>query len=180
MRNVFFVTMLCLAVLVACKNETATQTTPTTVQPENAPASTGITAGPAATLPIIPLEEYKALAENTNSIDIVPFESNLSMSIPDKASCYQFVANHILDTQVAEMPCTKPNGRIFFNKDGDSILEANIYYTEQCKYLVFYKAGNNTPLYATQITEQGKKYFESIYGANAMQELQKLQSGNQK
>lgn len=180
MRQFYFFTLIIVSLFISCKSESSTQNQSVSETPAaSTQPQTSAPAGPLSTLPIIPREEYEALAKNTNSIDLIPYETNISMNITDPASCYQFVAEHILDTQVNEMPCTKPNGRIFFNKDGDAIIEANIYYTDQCKYLVFYKAGTNTPVYATQISDQGKKYFETIYGAQAMEELQKLQRGNQ-
>lgn len=180
MIRYYTLTILSLVFFFSCKNEPTTQNqTAAPTAPATQQSAPTASSAPLSNLPMIPREEYEALANNTNAIDLIPFGTNISMNITDKASCYQFVSEHILDTQVAEMPCDKPNGRIFFNKDGNSILEANIFYTEQCQYLVFYKPDTNTPIYATQISDQGKKYFDTIYGAEAMEELKKLQRGNQ-
>jgi hypothetical protein len=167
--------LILFATVVSCKNAN-TNTSQNTSEPGGQQQPTEI-AKNLNLLPFIPLDEYKKLAQSTNAIDVIPFGSSVTMNITDQASCYQFIASYILDTQVSQTPCKQPQGRIFFNKDGSSILEADIHFNDECKYLVFFKPDNTTPIYATEISDKGKDYFAKLFSEDAMNELQKLQKG---
>lgn len=172
----FLIISLFFTGFIACKNQAEEISTD---QKTNNPAPATPSPGSANTLPYIPMEELKVLAQSTNGIDIIPYGTTVTMNISEPASCYQFVATHILDTQVPEVPCTQPNGRIFFNKNGESYMEADIYFNDKCKYLIFFKSGETKPKYATQISEKGMEYFTKLFSTDAMNELKKLQRGNQ-
>ena len=176
MKSILVAVILILGII-SCKNENKEATKE---QEKNDSNSATPMSGPANTLPFIPIEEYKALAQTTNGIDVIPYGTSVTMNISEPSSCYQFIATHILDTQVAEIACTQPQGKIFFNKNGDSFMEADIYFNEKCKYLIFFKSGETKPKYATQISEKGMEYFSKLFSADAMNELQKLQRSNNK
>ncbi len=175
MRNFSFLLIVFFSFM-SCKNETTLQKPQVSGEQNN---SIKTVTGPANTLPFIPLEVYKSIAETTTGIDVIPYGTTVTMNISEQASCYRFIASYILDTQVSEVPCTKPQGRIFFNKNGESFIEADIYFNTQCKYLIFFKSGDTKPIYATQISEKGLDYFSKLFSPEAMTELQKLQRGNQ-
>lgn len=155
---------------IACKNNETSKQLPA----QN--TNTTTQSVPAGTLPFIPVDIYKNLAETTTGIDVVPLGTTVTMDISEQHSCYQFIAGYILDTQVPEMSCTQPMGRIFFNKNGNSVMEADIYFTNKCQYLVFFESGNSKPMYATQLSDKGKDYFTKIYSKNAFEELKKMQN----
>jgi len=113
-----------------------------------------------STLPSITFEEMKQIYEGADFIDIIFYNVDFSMSVNNKANIQRMVG--FVSTNVASInrDC-KPMGRIFFQKNGELMVEADMYYDDQCRYFVFQK--NGKAAYANVITPEGQAYFAKIF-----------------
>lgn len=113
-----------------------------------------------STLPSITFEEMKELYEGCDFIDIIFYNVEFSMSVKNKSNIQRMVA--FASPDVAQInPNCKAMGRLFFQKNGELIVEADMYYDDQCQYFVFQKNGKNA--YANNITQEGQAYFAKIF-----------------
>lgn len=113
-----------------------------------------------STLPSITFDEMKVLYEGTDFIDIIFYSVDFSMSVNNKTNIQKMVG--FVSTNVATIsPNCQPTGRIFFQKNGELLAEADMYYSDECRYFVFQK--NGKAAYANDITPQGQAYFAKIF-----------------
>jgi len=113
-----------------------------------------------STLPSITFEEMKAIYEGCDFIDIIFYNVEFSMSVNNKTNIQKMVG--FVSTNVAQVnPACKAMGRLFFQKNGELMVEADMYYDDQCQYFVFQKNGKNA--YANNITPEGQAYFAKIF-----------------
>ncbi len=113
-----------------------------------------------SSLPSISFEEMKKIYEGADFIDIIFYNVDFSMSVNNKANIQRMVG--MVSTNVAQLnPSCQAMGRLFFQKNGELLIEADMYYDETCKYFVFQK--NGKPAYANYITPEGQAYFAKIF-----------------
>lgn len=113
-----------------------------------------------SSLPSISFEEMKKIYEGTDFIDIIFYNVDFSMSVNNKANIQRMVG--MVSTNVAQLnPSCQAMGRLFFQKNGELLVEADMYYDETCQYFVFQK--NGKPAYANYITPEGQAYFAKIF-----------------
>ncbi len=128
-------------------------------------------------LPNLPADLFNKMQNETTLLDMVPYKTKESMSIDDQESIKSFVVNYIKNNPVVKnLSCNEPNGRLFFSDlKGSTYLEADLYFNDQCRYLIFYNSGNTTPLYATQLVGEGVDYFNRVFSAKPLDKLNELQ-----
>lgn len=113
-----------------------------------------------SSLPSISFDEMKKIYEGTDFIDIIFYNVDFSMSVNNKANIQRMVG--MVSTNVAQLnPSCQAMGRLFFQKNGELLIEADMYYDETCQYFVFQK--NGKPAYANYITPEGQAYFAKIF-----------------
>ena len=113
-----------------------------------------------STLPSITFEEMKQIYEGTDFIDIIFYNVDFSMSVNNKTNIQKMVG--FVSTNVASINRScQPMGRIFFQKNGELVAEADMYYDDKCRYFVFQK--NGKAAYANDITPEGQAYFAKIF-----------------
>ncbi len=123
-----------------------------------------------SSLPSITFEEMKVIYEGADFIDIIFYNVDFSMSINNKTNIQKMVG--FVSTNVAQInPNCKAMGRIFFQKNGEMLAEADMYYDDQCNYFVFQK--NGKAAYANDITPQGQAYFAKIFSQVKVEEVVK-------
>jgi hypothetical protein len=82
------------------------------------------------------------------------------MSVNNKRNIQQTVG--FVSTNGASLNnACKAMGRVFFQRNGELLIEADMYLDAQCQYFVFLK--NGRPAYANDITPQGKAYFAKVF-----------------
>lgn len=113
-----------------------------------------------SSLPSITFEEMKLLYEGADFIDIIFYSVDFSMSVNNKTNIQKMVAFVSTNVAVINSNC-KPTGRIFFQKNGELLAEADMYYDDTCRYFVFQK--NGKAAYANDITPEGQAYFAKIF-----------------
>jgi len=122
-----------------------------------------------STLPSITFPEMKAIYEECDFIDIIFYNVEFSMSVNNKSNIQKMVG--FVSTDVAQVnPACKAMGRLFFQKNGELMVEADMYYDDQCQYFVFQKNGKNA--YANDITPEGQAYFQRIFSQVKVEKTQ--------
>ena len=111
-------------------------------------------------LPSISFEEMKKLHDETDFIDIIYYNFDFSMSVNAKTNIKRMVG--MVSPNAANLnPNCQAMGRIFFQKNGNLLIEADMYFDKQCRYFVFQKDGK--PAYANDLTPEGQAYFTKIF-----------------
>lgn len=137
------------------------QDTPTTSPTTE--ASTATT--DALYLPSITMEEMQSLWNNTNQIDYIFYDLPISSSIDNSPSA-QVHLRHVSDTPVnmtTKGRCTNGLGRAFYKSNGTDLLEAEIFFSEQCAFFIFYKKGK--AVYGNLMTQEGVNFFNQMVSA---------------
>ncbi|HMG15828.1 MAG TPA: hypothetical protein VK590_10290 [Saprospiraceae bacterium] len=156
-----------LSLFYACKNDKATQTA--TIETSKSLNNNS--------LPNLPPDLFNKMQNETTLLDMVPYKTKQSMSIDEQESIKSFVMNYIKNNTVTQsLSCTDPNGRLFFsNLQGSTYLEADLFFNDQCKYLIFYNTGDTKPKYAVQLEGQGVDYFGRVFSAKPIEKMHQLQ-----
>lgn len=110
--------------------------------------------------PSIPHELGMKIWNEGEMIDYLFHNLPFSMS-QDEPKSIQTNMTYIAPELVYEIPSQcKPIARQFYQVGGDIILEADVYYSEDCYFYVFLVDGK--PQYANQMTDSGKFFFDNI------------------
>ncbi len=144
------------AQLFACQN-----TAPKPQTPPAAPAPAEET----MYLPSITTEKMEYLWQACNQIDYLFYNLPISTSVDNNASA-QVHLRHISDSPVPLMvkqQCNTPIGRIFFKKDGEDLLESEIYFASGCTFFVFFEKGKAKA--ANYMTAEGVNHFNQLIAA---------------
>jgi len=128
-------------------------------------------------LPTIPSALIGKLLLDTDRIDVILHGTMFSMALSDKPQIDDFVTRYIYNLPVnGKLICKNPNGRVFFEKKGSSVSEADIFFAEGCKYFVFME--NNIPVYATRIAPIFEKQLTTMFGPDALKGFKVIDEEN--
>ena len=134
--------------LFSCKSETAKN---------QAPAATPTVA---EVPPLIPSDVLINLFENCTYIDFIFATLPFSISQDDKPSIQQTIAN-IAHVQPATIDPTCPYfAEQIFQIDGEIVLDAKIFFQQNCTYYLFYKDAEL--LYSASFNDAGIKFYNNI------------------
>lgn len=143
--------------MAACQSaEKPAEKTPATTPTQ---PSEMVKAGPPL-YPSFPLERLEYLFNTADYIDVIFYDLPISLSMNEKSSVQTFLSYVAVEVPPSLPHCTKAAGRIFFQVKGENVDEADLYFSNGCKYLVFYKEGK--PAHANFLTEQGVAYLNSL------------------
>jgi len=112
------------------------------------------------TLPSIPVAEMQKLFDECDHVDYIFYESNFSMSMDNKSSIQQTLTHVSEQVPVLDKNC-KSIGRVFYEIDGNTEIEAEIYFSNECQHLVFMR--KNERIYANNLTPEGVAHFNNIF-----------------
>lgn len=167
MRVMRFISLLALTTLVfACKpsgeettsEQPATQSSPTAGGQQGA-APAGQLPPEYASLKSIEMEKMRDLYENCNSLDIVFYNTNFSLSQTEQAQI-QTTLLYLLPSPVRHNMDCKPQGRISFWVQGELRREADIYVGENCNYYIWIEDGK--PAYINPLSPDGINFYNKI------------------
>jgi hypothetical protein len=152
------ITILILVALltIACNQEPKKSAT--------APAASSTTAAASQSqtplLPKLPNTYLQQMWDNGQMIDYLFHDLPFSMNQNEPASIKTNLT-YIDEAPVMQVPegC-KPMARQFYQVGGDIIFEADVYFSEQCTFYVFFVDGK--PKYANQMAESGRQFFTSM------------------
>lgn len=128
-------------------------TTPTA--PETAAAET-----PTTPYPSITADKMKYLYDNCDYIDFVFYSTNFSMS-QDQKPAIQTTLSGVSTTPARVVASCKPIGRIFFQVDGQSAAEADIFFGGPCLYYLFLEDGNYVA--GNQLTQGALEFYQKVF-----------------
>ncbi len=111
-------------------------------------------------LPSITVEIMQKLFDQCNYVDYLFYETNFSMSMTNKQSIQQTLT-HVSEQVPVLDPNCKSIGRVFYEIEGNTEVEAEIFFSNQCQYFVFMKG--NEKIYANNITADGVAHFNNIF-----------------
>jgi hypothetical protein len=107
----------------------------------------------------IPVELMKSLWEECDYIDIIFYNSPVSVSQGDQAGIRNTL-QFITTKPVPLNPDCAPMGRISFIVKGNIQTEADIYLSQGCSYFVFIEEGKIK--YANEMTPQGINFISQV------------------
>lgn len=126
-------------------------------------------AEPKASLPSLPVVTLEYLWKSCDFVDYVFYELPISMSL-DNRKTIQYVLGHIAEDPAPLRPECKSIGRIFYQVQGENVVEADLYFSEGCTYFVFLEEGKAK--YANYMTKDGVDYLN-----NNFQQVNKMTQG---
>lgn len=109
--------------------------------------------------PSIPMATVQMLFEKCDYIDYLFYYTNFSVSQKTKADIQQAITHIAAEPPVIRFDC-KPIGRVFYQAEGESLLEADLYFDENCIYFLFMEDGK--PAYANRMMPNGIAFFNQI------------------
>lgn len=143
----------------ACRNTAAPDKAAASAQTPATPA-----AGTASTgeklYPSLPVERMQELFNSVDYIDFVFYYTNFSMNQSDENSIKATFGHVATEVPVIDPSC-QPIGSLFFQSQGKELMQAELYFTENCIYFVWLENGQRT--YANKMTPNGLKFYQQIF-----------------
>ena len=112
--------------------------------------------------PPMPVQVAQMLWDSCTAIDYTFFELPISMSVDDQPTIRQNVRHIALDGILDFAAGCKPIARIFFAKGTSIVLDADFYFQQNCTYYMYFKHGENKPIFANKMTQEGLDFFKSV------------------
>lgn len=111
-------------------------------------------------LPVLPSEIKMKLLKECRFVDYIMHDLPISVSQSEREAIMANVL-FIDDTAPSEIPAScKPIARKFYQYLDGSSLEADLYFSTDCIFYVFWEDGR--PKYAANITDKGKNFYAQI------------------
>lgn len=144
----FFVILL---FSIGCSTSAETEA-PTTVAPTpTAPAAVQLQS---LTDPLL-----TQLVNTCDQIDIIFNNEPVSLSFGKKEDVMGALRHLAPETVTLTGNC-QPLGKVFFNGLGETILEADMYFSNGCTFFTFYEEGK--VVYGHQMTSEGINYYNNV------------------
>jgi hypothetical protein len=164
MNNKYFLLLMISLLLGACQgnnqassNETNQAEQATTTQGDTEAAKQG-----EQLYPSLPLDTLVALYNECDFIDYVFYYTNFSVSQSEKKDIQTAIRYISEEVPLINAGC-KPQGRLFFQVDGENRLEADLYFAPECTYYIFYKEGK--PAFANKLMPGGIQFYNNIFNS---------------
>lgn len=110
--------------------------------------------------PSIPLDTLVALYNECDFIDYVFYYTNFSVSQSEKSDIQTAIRYISEEAPLINANC-KPQGRLFFQVNGENKMEADLYFEPDCTYYVFYQDGK--PAFANKLMPGGIQFYNNIF-----------------
>jgi len=112
-----------------------------------------------APYPSIPDSTMQRLWDECDYIDFVFYNLSFSMS-QEQQSDIRSTLQHISRKPAEVYPECPAMGRLFFQIEGENAAQADIFFTPECQYFVFYE--DNEKTYANAMTPAGIQFYERV------------------
>lgn len=149
----FFIIIILFAVTISCNNKQSNDNSQTT-QPAEQQLN-------ALDYPTLPNDLIQEIGTKGDHIDVLFYDMPISISRDGNADVQQMLS-HVGNQAPGQVALCNPIGRIFFQGQGETIAEADLYLGENCNYYLFMV--NNKPTYANVLLPQGTQFYENIIG----------------
>lgn len=151
-------TILSIAIF-SCKPTTQTTTAAESATTAQTPLpSTAIKGQP---VPPMGKDYFDKLYKNVDAIDYIFYDLPFSMS-QTELTAVQSNVGFISTGGPGGIPasCGKALGRKFFKNNGEMLAEAEMYFSDGCRFYVF--MDGNKKVYANNMTQQGINFYNNI------------------
>ena len=163
MKRVIYVVLIGLFIT-ACQNSGNKETD---IKQANEPV---IQKSPYDGLESMPFDQIKFMHSNCDQIDYIFNELPISMALSDKSAVQNNITFISPEPVVSPDLNCKPLGRQLFYSKGELYIEADLFFDDQCKFLVFLE--DQKPKYTCKLTQQGINFYNNI-----MQQVGNAQPG---
>ncbi len=109
--------------------------------------------------PTLPDDLVQTIGTRGDHIDVLFYNMPISISRDGNADVQQMLSHIGAQSPGQVAPCN-PIGRIFFQGQGETIAEADLYLGENCNYYLFMI--DNKPAYANALLPQGTSFYENL------------------
>lgn len=109
--------------------------------------------------PPVPQDLLSMIVAKGDHIDIVFYKFPISMSRDGQQDVIQELSRLTDQSPQARANCVA-DGRIFYQGGGETLAEADLYVSEGCYYVVFYK--DKKPAYANGLTPEAIQFFKQL------------------
>ena len=109
--------------------------------------------------PPLPVERRQALIKYCDAIDIIYYNLPISMNQDDPQSVLRNIY-FTMDVGLKVNPDCKALGHIIYLSKGDVLEEADIYFSEGCKFYMFMEDAK--PAYANMMSKLGDTFFSNV------------------
>jgi len=116
-------------------------------------------AAAAPAYPSIPDSTMQYLWQHCDFVDYIFYELDFSVSQDDPDQVRRSL-QHVSRAIPKPGDDCRPIGRLFYQVDGENALEADIYFSSDCQYYLFYRDGQ--PAYANAMTPAGIQFYEYL------------------
>lgn len=154
MRHIHYFLIFCFFCFASCGTTTDNKDSTAKKPAEKVVAQTS------AQLPSITVELMQKLYDKCDYVDYLFYESDFSMSMNNKGSIQQTLT-HVSEGVPVLNPNCKSIGRVFYEIEGNTEIEAEIFFSNECQYFVFMK--DQKQIYANNITGDGVAHFNNIF-----------------
>ncbi len=113
-----------------------------------------------ANLPSIPKEMMQKLWDQCEFVDYIFYELPFSMSQTEQPSIRANL-NYVGTGSIPGVPSTcKAIGREFFQINGEIVMEAEVYFSQECRFYIFFEDGK--PKYSNKMSPDGEKFYNQM------------------
>jgi len=125
--------------------------------PAAAPTQTEKTA-----LPPLTMEQLTYLFNNATYVDYIFHKLPFAVSQDSRAGVQANVAMIAVNSPINWKPGCESLGREFFHVDGEIVMEAELYFTEDgsCQAYIFHE--NGKPAYANAVSDAGINFYNNL------------------
>ncbi len=109
--------------------------------------------------PTLPMERRQALLSFCDAIDIIYYNLPISMNQDDRISIQRNI-HFSMDVEAKVNPSCKAMAHIIYLSKGEVMEEADIYFSDKCKYFVFWE--DQKPAYANMMSKLGNDFFSNV------------------
>ena len=128
--------------------------------------------GQAISYPSLPMATVEKLYKECTYMDYIFDNLNFSIS-QDKQSSIRASIGFISTEPPENIPTgCKSIGRKFFHINGEIVLEADVYFSNNCSFYIFFE--NGKPKYANKMTTEGLNFYNNIIKTGQQQEKEIL------
>lgn len=153
--------------LLSCQTDTGTSTatasasSETTAPAQNAPLDEEGADVAFVKYPMLPDSILRHMLEVCDNLEVIFNDLPISMNPKGKASCITNL-EHLAGLPASLHPKSKPAARLFYQAQGDELLQADLYYDDMTTAFVF--LNNNQPTWSNEMSQKGQDFYKNIVG----------------
>lgn len=141
---------LTVLLLLSCKGDQKQVVSSTVAEAEKAP------------LPPLTMEQLTYLFNNATYVDYIFHKLPFSVSQDSRSAVQANIAMISVNSPLNWQAGCESLGREFFHVDGEIVMEAELYFTEDgaCRAYIFYE--NGKPAYANAVSDAGINFYNNL------------------